>query len=186
MSRSVVALDALLDGAASRSRAAGVALLVQALARRLARPVDRDHALALAARLDLAAVGPDASPAARLVETLARLHEQLALNRRDPRGWSAAQRARLFDPDWLVRRCVGEPLLAAAAHRAWRDGAARLREAGVDVAALAWSVLMGAVLPAARLPARAAARGGAPQRRRMMTSDASGSGTVPGTAPGPN
>jgi hypothetical protein len=158
MSRPDVALDALLDAAASRPREAGVALLVQALARRLARPVDRNRALTLAARLDVVPVRPDASPAARLVETLVRLHEQLALNRRDPRGWSAVQRARLFDPDWLVRRCLGEPLLATAAHRAWREGAARLGEAGEDVAALAWSVLTGAALTGARPPVRGGAR----------------------------
>jgi hypothetical protein len=132
-------LDVILDAAAALERGAGVALLIRALAARLARPVDRDRALALArdgAR--------DASAEARLVETLARLHEQLRLNRGDPGGWSEAQRARVFDPDWLVRRCIGEPLLAAAAHRAWRDAAARLRDAGEDVSALAWAALTGA------------------------------------------
>jgi hypothetical protein len=147
-------LDKLLDAAAALSRGDGVAVLVRALARRLVRPVDRDRALALVALLDLARVPPDTSPAARLVETLARLHEQLRLNRTDPRGWTAAQRARVFDPDWLVRRCLGEPLLATAAHRAWCGAAARLREAGEDVGALAWAALTGGQLsvpPSARV-----------------------------------
>jgi hypothetical protein len=158
MSRSVVPLDPLLDAAAALPRDAGVALLVRALARRLVRPVDRSAALALAARLDLAPVAAEANAVARLVETLARLHAQLALNRRDPRGWSAAQRARVFDPDWLVRRCAAEPLLAAAAHRAWRDAAARLREAGEDVTALAWAALTG-VPPPGRPGARLSGAG---------------------------
>lgn len=140
-------LDPILDQAAALGRREGVALLVRALVPRLTRPVDRGHALRLAARLGCAgdddAGDDDASPAARLVETLARLHAQLQLNRVDPRCWNAAQRERVFDPDWLVRRCIGEALLAAAAHRAWRAAAARLRDAGEDVSALAWSALTG-------------------------------------------
>jgi hypothetical protein len=151
-------LDELLDAAAALPRGDGVALLVNELARRLARPVDRDRAAALAARLDRARIASDTSPAARLVETLARLHEQLQLNRSDPRGWTAAQRARVFDPDWLVRRCLGEPLLAAAAHRAWCDAATRLRAAGEDVGALAWAALTGAP-PRARSGARVSGPG---------------------------
>ena len=145
-------LDPILDRATERARREGVALLVRALAPRLTRPIDRGHALAIAMRLD-GASADDASPAARLVETLARLHAQLQLNRVDPRCWTAAQRERVFDPDWLVRRCIGDALLAAAAHRAWREAAARLRDAGEDVSALAWAALTGTRPGAARLSA---------------------------------
>ena len=152
MRRPQAPIDPILDQAAALGPRDGVALLVRALVPRLKRPVDRDHALRLAAQLDDAG-DSDASAAARLVETLARLHAQLRLNRVDPRCWSAAQRERVFDPDWLVRRCIGEVLLAAAAHRAWREAAARLRDAGEDVSALAWAALTGTRPGAARISA---------------------------------
>ena len=143
--RSEAPLDSILDQATELGRREGVALLVRALAPRLARPIDRGQALALALRLDRAS-DDDASAAARLVETLARLHTQLQLNRVEPRCWTAAQRERVFDPDWLVRRCIGDKLLAAAAHRAWR-------EAGEDVSALAWAALTGTRPRATRVSA---------------------------------
>src|SRR5258708_27901579 len=123
MPRPAPPLDPILDRAATLGPREGVALLVRALTPHLARPVDRSLALTLAAQLDRVR-DDDASPAARLVETLARLHAQLRLNRTDPRSWSATQRQRVFDPDWLVRRCLGDKLLAAAAHLAG-GGAAR-------------------------------------------------------------
>lgn len=113
-------LDAVLARAGMLERAAGVTLLARAL------------------------VPGARSVPPRLAETLARLHEQLRLNRGDPRVWSEAQKRRIFDPDWLVRRCAGDAALAAAAHHAWRDAAARLHAAGEDVAGLAWAALAGA------------------------------------------
>src|SRR5258708_15938334 len=112
MPRPAPPLDPILDRAATLGPREGVALLVRALTPHLARPVDRSLALTLAAQLDRVR-DDDASPAARLVETLARLHAQLRLNRSDPRSWSATQRQPVFDPHCLVRPCPPPHLLPA-------------------------------------------------------------------------
>ncbi len=138
--RAAPQLAPILAAAGACPDAGGVALLVRALAPHLDQPVDVAKALAIARAPEGAA---DTSREARLVRTLARLHDQLRCNRIDPFAWPEASRRRVFDPDWLVRPCAGDRVLAAAAHLVWRQAAARLQGAGDDVALLAFAELAG-------------------------------------------
>jgi hypothetical protein len=108
-----------------------VAVMVLALGPRLRGRLDLARCLRLAAVGNLAAEvaeglgGPlpalaveqadGVSREARLVETLRRLSRQMELNRVSAYRWSAEDRRRLFDPDYLARRCAGDPLLAEVA-----------------------------------------------------------------------
>jgi len=74
---------------------------------------------------------------ARLVVTLRRLSRQMDLNRIPAFRWSEEDRRRLFDPDFLARRCAGDPLLAELADYVWRQGVERLRQTGENPAAVA-------------------------------------------------
>ncbi|MBL8835779.1 MAG: hypothetical protein JNL66_06015 [Alphaproteobacteria bacterium] len=138
--RAAPPLAPILAAAADRAGNDGVALLVRTLGPQLDRPVDVATALALAQSSCSAAA---CSREARLVRVLARMHEQLRCNRSDPRAWTETARRRVFDPDWLVRPCAGDRVLAAAAHLVWRQAVARLRGAGDDVALLALAELAG-------------------------------------------
>jgi hypothetical protein len=134
----------------ARSR---VAVMVLALGPRLRGRLDLARCLRLASVEDLAAevaeglggplpglVGEQAdgvSREARLVETLRRLSRQMELNRVPAYRWNAEDRRRLFDPDYLARRCAGDPILAELCDAVWNQGVERLRRTGENPAEVA-------------------------------------------------
>jgi hypothetical protein len=139
-----------LTEAESRSR---VPLMVLALAHRLGGGTDALKCLQLAA---VAGVTHDAAerlggaiPAlvreraegisreARLVTTLERLDARIRLNGTPAYRWSDADRHRLFDPDFLARRCAGDPLLAELNDLIWQQGVEQLRRSGENPAEVA-------------------------------------------------
>ncbi|GEO40891.1 hypothetical protein GGE65_006514 [Skermanella aerolata] len=124
-----------------------VAVMVLALGPRLRERLDLAECLRLAVVGDLA---PEAAERlgdalselagereARLVETLRRLSGQMELNRVSAYRWSAEDRRRLFDADYLARRCAGDPLLAQLHDAVWSQGVERLRRAGENPARVA-------------------------------------------------
>ena len=124
-----------------------VAVMVLALGPRLRERLDLAKCLRLAVVGDLA---PEAAERlgdalselagereARLVETLRRLSGQMELNRVSAYRWSAEDRRRLFDADYLARRCAGDPLLAQLHDAVWSQGVERLRRAGENPARVA-------------------------------------------------
>ena len=138
----------------ARSR---VAVMVLALGPRLRGRLDLAKCLRLAAVGDMAAevadglggplpglVGEQAdgvSREARLIETLRRLSGQMELNRVSAYRWSAEDRRRLFDPDYLARRCAGDPLLAELCDAVWSQGVERLKRTGENPAEVALDVM---------------------------------------------
>jgi len=126
-----------------------VAVMVLALGPRLRGRLDLAKCLRLAAVGDLAPevaellpglagkCRDDGSREARLVETLRRLSEQMELNRVSAYRWNAEDRRRLFDADYLARRCAGDPLLAQIYDAVWSQGVERLRRAGENPARVA-------------------------------------------------
>ena len=109
-----------------------VAVMVLALGPRLRERLDLAKCLRLAVVGDLA---PEAAERlggalselagereARLVETLRRLSGQMELNRASAYRWSVEDRRRLFDADYLARRCAGDPLLAQLHDAVWSQG----------------------------------------------------------------
>jgi EAL domain-containing protein (putative c-di-GMP-specific phosphodiesterase class I) len=63
------------------------------------------------------------------------------LNRISACRWSEDDRRRLFDPDFLARRCARDPLLAELCDLVWRQGVERLRQTGENPAAVALDVM---------------------------------------------
>jgi hypothetical protein len=88
----------------------------------------------LRGRLDLA-------KCLRLVETMRRLSSQIELNRVSAYRWSAEDRRRLFDPDYLARRCAGDPILAELCDAVWSQGVERLKRTGENPAEVALDVM---------------------------------------------
>jgi hypothetical protein len=78
---------------------------------------------------------------ARLIETLRRLSGQMELNRVSAYRWNEEDRRRLFDPDYLARRCTGDPLLAELCDAVWSQGVERLRRTGENPAEVALDVM---------------------------------------------
>src|SRR3954463_15812337 len=119
----------------ARSR---VAVMVLVLGPRLRRELDLAKCLRLAAVADMTAEaaeelggslpalvgeqGDGVSREARLIETLRRLSVQMELNRVSACRWNEEDRRRLFDPDYLARRCAGDPLLAELCDAVWSQG----------------------------------------------------------------
>ncbi|UEM02657.1 hypothetical protein JL101_022165 [Skermanella rosea] len=128
-----------------------IALMVLALGPRLNERLDLDECLRLAAAGNFT----DGTRETRFVETLARLARRIELNAAPARHWTGDDRRRLFDPDFLARRCAGEPVLAELNDLLWHAAVARLREAGENPAAVALEA-MG--LTAQLAPSRATAR----------------------------
>jgi hypothetical protein len=130
-----------------------VAVMVLALGPRLRERLDLAKCLRLAVVGDLAPEAAErlggalaglagecrdrSSREARLVETLRRLSGQMELNRVSAYRWSAEDRRRLFDADYLARRCAGDPLLAQLHDAVWSQGVERLRRAGENPARVA-------------------------------------------------
>jgi hypothetical protein len=130
-----------------------VAVMVLALGPRLRERLDLAKCLRLAVVGDLAPeaaerlggalpglAGEGRAPfsrEARLVETLRRLSGQMELNRVSAYRWSAEDRRRLFDADYLARRCAGDPLLAQLHDAVWTQGVERLRRTGENPARVA-------------------------------------------------
>ena len=134
----------------ARSR---VAVMVLVLGPRLRRELDLAKCLRLAAVGDVTAeaaeelggslpglVGEQVdgiSREARLIETLRRLSAQMEMNRVSAYRWSEEDRRRLFDPDYLARRCAGDSLLGELYDAVWSQGVERLRRAGENPARVA-------------------------------------------------
>jgi hypothetical protein len=126
-----------------------VAVMVLALGPRLRGRLDLAKCLRLAAVGDLAPevaellpslaveCRDDGSREARLVETLRRLSEQMELNRVSAYRWSEQDRWRLFDADYLARRCADDPLLALLYDTVWSQGVEWLRRTGENPARVA-------------------------------------------------
>jgi hypothetical protein len=126
-----------------------VAVMALALGPRLRERLDLAKCLRLAVVGDLAPEAAALLPGlagecrdrssreARLVETLRRLSGQMELNRVSAYRWSAEDRRRLFDADYLARRCTGDPLLAQIYDAVWSQGVERLRRAGENPARVA-------------------------------------------------
>lgn len=127
-----------------------VAVMVLALGPHLRERLDLAKCLRLAVVGDLAAerlggaltglageCRDRSSREARLVETLRRLSGRMELNRVSAYRWSAEDRRRLFDADYLARRCAGDPLLAQIHDAVWSKGVERLRRAGENPARVA-------------------------------------------------
>ena len=123
----------MLAGLMAARDADRIALMVLALGPRLNERLDLDECLRLAA----AGSFTDGTREARFVETLARLARRIELNAVPARHWTDEDRRRLFDPDFLARRCAGEPVLAELNDLLWHGAMARLREAGENPAAVA-------------------------------------------------
>ena len=85
--------------------------------------------------------GDGVSREARLVETLRRLSVRMELNRVSAYRWSEEDRRRLFDPDYLARRCAGDPLLAELCDAVWSQGVERLKRTGRNPAEVALDVM---------------------------------------------
>jgi hypothetical protein len=134
-----------------------VAVMVLVLVPRLSGRFDLAKCLRLAAAGGLAAEvaeglgGPlpalvgeqrdGVSREARLIETLRRLSGQMELNRVSAYRWSDEDRRRLFDADYLARRCAGEPLLAELCDVVWSQGVERLKRTGENPAEVALDVM---------------------------------------------
>jgi hypothetical protein len=134
----------------ARSR---VAVMVLALGSRLHGPLDLAKCLRLAAVGELTAEvaeglggslpalvgeqGDGVSREARLIETFRRLSGQMELNRASAYRWSEEDRQRLFDPDYLARRCAADPLLAELYDAVWGQGVERLKRTGENPAEVA-------------------------------------------------
>ncbi len=130
-----------------------VAVMMLTLAPRLRERLDLAECLRLAVVADLAPEAAErlggtlaglagecrdrSSREARLIETLRRLSGQMELNRVSAYRWSAEDRRRLFDADYLARRCTGDPLLAQIYDAVWSQGVERLRRAGENPARVA-------------------------------------------------
>jgi len=130
-----------------------VAVMVLALGPRLRMRADLAKCLRLAAVGDVTAEvaeglggalpglvgeqGDGVSREARLIETLRRLSAQMDLNRVSANRWSGEDRRRLFDPDYLARRCSGDPLLAELYDAVWSQGVERLKRTGENPAEVA-------------------------------------------------
>ena len=154
------AADLLTNLLAGLMRADGhgrVALMVLVLGPRLSARFDLAKCLRLAAIGDMTAEAADGlggplpglvreradgvSREARLIVTLRRLSGQMELNRISACRWSEDDRRRLFDPDFLARRCACDPLLAELCDLVWRQGVERLRQTGENPAAVALDVM---------------------------------------------
>ena len=126
-----------------------VAVMVLALGPRLRGRLDLAKCLRLAAVGDLTPEVAELLPGlagecrdggsreARLVETLRRLSGQMELNRVSAYRWSEQDRHRLFDADYLARRCAGDPLLTQLHDAVWSQGVERLRRTGENPARVA-------------------------------------------------
>jgi hypothetical protein len=134
-----------------------VAVMVLVLGPRLRGRLDLAKCLQLATVGDLAAevaeglggplpglVGEHAdsvSREARLIETLRRLSTQMEMNRVSAYRWSEEVRRRLFNPDYLARRCAVDPLLAELCDAVWSQGVERLKRTGENPAEVALDVM---------------------------------------------
>ncbi|WP_158046972.1 hypothetical protein [Skermanella pratensis] len=143
----------VLAGLMAARDADRIALMVLALGPRLERRPDLASCLRLAAMGGLTGEaaarlgGPlpdlvrerlgDSTHEARFVETLARLARRMELDAVPARHWTGDDRRRLFDPDFLARRCAGEPVMAELNDLLWHAAVARLRQAGENPAAVA-------------------------------------------------
>jgi hypothetical protein len=65
----------------------------------------------------------------------------MELNRVSAYRWSEEDRRRLFDPDYLARRCAGDPLLAELCDAVWSKSVERLRRTGENPAEVALDVM---------------------------------------------
>jgi hypothetical protein len=147
----------LLAGLMRADAHSRVALMVLVLGPRLSARFDLAKCLQLAAVGDMTAEAADGlggplpglvreqadgvSREARLIVTLRRLSRQMELNRISACRWSEEDRRRLFDPDFLARRCACDPLLAELCDLVWRQGVERLRQTGENPAAVALDVM---------------------------------------------
>jgi hypothetical protein len=146
-------LTVLVDALTAAPASHRVALMVLTLGPRLGERLDLEKCLRLAAvgGLTLDAVGKlgglvpdllrerdaDVSREVRFVETLERLAALVDLNTVPAWRWSEDDRHRLFDPDFLSRRCSDDPVLAELSDLLWRRGVERLRQAGENPATMA-------------------------------------------------
>jgi hypothetical protein len=138
----------------ARSR---VAVMVLVLGPRLRGGLDLAKCLRLAAVEDVTAEaaeelggslpglvgeqGDGVSREARLIEALRRLSVRMELNRVSAYRWSEEDRRRLFDPDYLARRCAVDPLLAELCDAVWSQGVERLKRTGENPAEVALDVM---------------------------------------------
>ena len=147
----------LLTGLMRVNAPSRVAVMVLVLGPRLRGRLDLAKCLRLAAVGDVTAEAAEGlggslpglvgeqvdgiSREARLIETLRRLALQMEMNRVSAYRWSEEDRRRLFDPDYLARRCADDPLLAELCDAVWSQGVERLRRTGKNPAEVALDVM---------------------------------------------
>ncbi|EWY38508.1 hypothetical protein N825_13170 [Skermanella stibiiresistens SB22] len=146
-------LTVLVDALTAAPASHRVALMILTLGPKLGERLDLDKCLRLTAvgGLTPEAAGKLGDPVpdllrereaavnreARFVETLERLATRVDLNTVPAWRWNNEDRHRLFDPDFLARRCADDPVLAELNDLLWRRGVERLRQAGENPATLA-------------------------------------------------